>query len=305
MKIFFSIAVVVIGFISVSSIGFVQESAEIFEFRINGVTVASDANLTTLILSSETGLIEYDNGKQKMLIKIPSDAEFEKEIPAGLKQEEHELLRQKLIQQKFASLRSIPREDKVNTDTLSILNAIVGRGSELEQIGASPEQREKLQEISKDYSRQVQEINEKYGSLPKTQRDRLAATAKQKLKSEVAESITKVLLPHQLEFLAGWSPSKLGIMKTLTETPAGEIIGLSEMELESLREETDEVVEELKAEIEAAREKLMVVYDKHLTDKQRKDIKNEFGNIANENIQRSSVTNLIRMMDYEERSERK
>lgn len=111
--------------------------------------------------------------------------------------------------------------------------------------------------------------------------------------------MTDVLLPHQLEVLANWSPAELGIIKTLTDTPVGEIIGLSDEDQKRLRRRTDKAVEELKQKVAETRSEIMKLYEESLTETQKKQLGSKFGDLAEESIYETSVSNFIRIMDFD------
>ncbi len=275
-------------------------AGEVYEFNIQGVQIAADSGLRTMILSSETGLIELEHNGQSFKIQTPTESEAAQELPANLSLEQRNIIRQRLLQQRFSSLRAVPKTSELNEDVLVILNAVVGRGSSMDVLSLTAEQLAELQELSSEYDAKIREANTKFLGVEEPLRSKLVKQKYLKLRSEYRPKFSKVLLPHQLEHLAKWSPRALGAIKTVTETPIGEILGLTKTEIESLRSDTDKVVEELKKASRKAREQVMEIYEQRLTERQRKLLQKHFGrDRAKTDIFDSSISNFIFMLDFD------
>ena len=94
-----------------------------------------------------------------------------------------------------------------------------------------------------------------------------------KIEVEFYANVTNELLRHQKLAIANWRPESRGISKTLTETPIGKTIGLTEMQLEEIRERSDEIGAEFHEAYKKARTEVLELYEDVLTKEQAKKVK--------------------------------
>ena len=142
------------------------------------------------------------------------------------------------------------------------------------------DQVEQIQEIGNGIGEKMRERFQELRNLPDDERREAFGSIAEEIQEEIEKELSDVLLPHQMKRLKQIQMQQSlrgGGANGLTRGPLADELGITEEQIEELREKAEEVQEELQEEIrklqEEAREEILTV----LTPAQRRKYKELIG----------------------------
>jgi hypothetical protein len=206
-----------------------------------GCVLRMTAFCAVLLLPQSNGVVLFaqpDKSTPKLpLVLSPSQVTIQDNLHSDMVASFEE----SLYQEKLNSNRSVPAilnllaMDKLNYD--EIFGA----------IGLTDAQRADIVAMQADYSKKLTQIEQQpytyelgYGSLE----DQIKGL-KDKAVDEFRERFNEVMLPHQLEAILSMDALRVGFAKTVTESPVGDILKVTDRQKEKIRKRADALADKI------------------------------------------------------------
>ncbi len=273
-------------------------------FEVNHADVIVFPNLPPYIAASATGYVELSDAAGKpVVIKTRTFAQIEQEMPDSVSHSQRKDWRHSQYASLISSIHASSPENVFNAATMPMLSKLAAEDSGRLLLQIDDQQLSELNVTLKEYRKAVQDAFKENQEIQPPMRQSVIHEELRKINAKFAVKVKDLINEDQLRMLARWSPHQVGITKLLTETPVGNLLGLENLKKEKLRSETDQIIDQLKKDIEQARVKLEKTINSSLTDLQRDSIEETFGPIVEKQIRESTVVELIRLMDYPDKKQ--
>lgn len=188
-------------------------------------------------------------------------------------------------------------------DILPIVELLMSNEKAFANVELTAEQKAKIKPVFEEYERKVKGIQDKYEHvMDPEERNSLISRETRSLRRECIRVVTDELLDFQLDAFAAWLPEHVGIVKSLSDSPMGTALGLTEDQRSQIRKKADALGEKMKADfIKYRADANDIVFDA-LTQEQRerllKIVDPAGTNPANELFKGIDIWRLAHQLDY-------
>jgi len=172
-------------------------------------------------------------------------------------------------------------EKRMIARTLELIFEGENLESNLEELAVSAQQRKSFETFAEKMRKLDEQLNSDDESLAKLlgvkripdeprEREWLVSRYRARQRKALLEELAGEVMDLQIQEILRWTPERQGgVLKTVTETPIGTALGLTEQEKETLRTEADKIGDELTIHWIEARIKAESLVYRMLTPEQR------------------------------------
>tara|TARA_B110000495_G_C23026173_1_gene609897 strand:- start:40 stop:1044 length:1005 start_codon:yes stop_codon:yes gene_type:complete len=273
--------------------------------KTDGVTRWVSPNGQSVVLFSEDGFYQRKNSKGEIL---KSQIQSEEEFFERLSQVPQHMRYQTFIAFtsgagsganmiiNVAQQQRLPEFPAGGYQTLKMISSL----DQWNWIEATDGQSSNLKLLVEDFTNELDELKKSFNGMPADERNFNIQLETSKRYKEFKSKVMEILLPHQLLLLAELSPSKTGLIKSLTDGLLGDAVELTKEQKQQIAKKTNDTIERLKAQIADARKQLRNELDLQLNQKQQKLLDESLGQILDAQLNQTSTDVLIRIHDFPE-----
>jgi hypothetical protein len=185
------------------------------------------------------------------------------------------------------------RAIQANPTSLEVLVRLVER-KDWKALGATSEQELELEALADSYKMELKEIRSSVGN------DNAKLEAEYRMRIQKAKKLVEILLPHQLEFFVvpNLANNEASVLRLLSDTSLGEIVGLSEQEKEKISQDTEKFRAKLAEELEDLRKEYRELIKSSLTETQMKELEELLGDPLKIHLKYADLDRLAKNLEH-------